>query len=77
MSKPVTYKWLLKNRYDGLYHDGDCACELNDLHPCGMEVSEIRGHCQPGYKKFAQEDGELGLSEIIKGDWYICKERKL
>lgn len=41
--------------YGGLYCDGDCACGLDDLAPCGMAEKEdeddewING-CWPGYK---------------------------
>lgn len=39
---------LKKDGYDGLYcPEGNCACELGDLHPCGEYTEE----CKPGYKK--------------------------
>ena len=37
---------LKKNGYDGLYYDGDCGCELDDLFPCG----EFSSDCKAGYK---------------------------
>lgn len=39
--------WLKENNYDGLYHtDGDCACSLDDLAPCGI----LELGCLAGYK---------------------------
>lgn len=39
--------YLIVNKYDGLYHeDGDCACEVQELAPCG----EISVDCRAGYK---------------------------
>lgn len=55
---------LTANGYDGLYNtDGECACELSDLAPCGG----ITGECRPGHK--IPCDGEGG-SECM-GDCYF------
>ena len=32
--------------YDGLYYPGECACELDNLFPCGEGGED----CLPGYK---------------------------
>jgi hypothetical protein len=54
MTKPKTVleivrQYLKTNGYDGLYNeDGQCACLLDDLHPCG-EYNDI-SECSPGYK---------------------------
>lgn len=47
--KIETLNRVLKNKgFDGLYcSEGECACEIGDLNPCG-EYSE---DCKPGYKK--------------------------
>ena len=37
--------YLRENGYDGLYSDNDCACELDDLAPCG----EFQTDCEVGY----------------------------
>lgn len=38
---------LRADGYDGLTHcDGDCACEISDLAPCG----EILDTCEAGYR---------------------------
>ena len=38
--------FLIRNKFEGLYHAGECGCELDDLMPCGEDPS----HCEPGYK---------------------------
>ncbi len=43
----IVKKYLEENGFDGLYEPGECACEINDLFPCG-EGSLV--HCKPGYK---------------------------
>lgn len=42
-------KAALRDRgFDGLFNEyGECACELNDLNPCG----ECYSHCIAGYKQ--------------------------
>ncbi len=49
--KPPTVRdilrdWLKANGYDGLYHDVDCACLIDDLAPCGGDCMG----CHVGYK---------------------------
>jgi len=49
---------LKRDGFDGLYcSEGECACEIGDLNPCG-EYSE---ECKPGYKKTYDQ-----LSESMK-----------
>lgn len=43
----ITEKYILDNKYDGLYNPGVCACEIGNLMPCGEpDVND----CMPGYK---------------------------
>jgi|TARA_Y100000310_G_scaffold141356_1_gene140803 hypothetical protein len=55
----IVTDYLEKNGFDGLYHDGDCACENKDLAPCG----EIEGSCEAGYKTDAPKH--------CPADWHI------
>jgi len=43
----IIEKWLLENKYDGLFNaEDECACEIGDLMPCiGPQID-----CEPGYK---------------------------
>ena len=51
--------YLKTNGYDGLFHDSDCGCKIDDLAPCG----ECMDDCEPGYLYPAPNGGEF--------DWYI------
>ena len=42
----IVKKFLMKAKYDGLYHLRGCACTFSDLAPCG----EIKGDCRAGYR---------------------------
>ena len=42
----VLQQHLIKAGYSGLYYPGECACEINDLAPCGEDYSE----CEYGHK---------------------------
>ena len=43
----IIKQWLKAHKYDGLYNaDGECACEVNGLCPCGEDM----GLCKPGYR---------------------------
>jgi hypothetical protein len=42
----IVKQWLIDNKYDGLYADFACGCDLNDFMPC----SDWVGGCEPGYK---------------------------
>ena len=67
-----TDKWLKKHNYDGIYCDGECACEIGDLHPCGIDDDEL---CEPGYKHYdprPKHEGEWCISsskDIKDVDW--------
>jgi len=42
----IIIDWLTSHGYDGLYNaDGQCACKLGDLMPCGEPGID----CAPGY----------------------------
>lgn len=43
----IVDEWLRANGYDGLYNEGECACSVGDLMPCG-EPSEF---CTAGYNQ--------------------------
>jgi hypothetical protein len=43
----IVKKHLEDNGYDGLYHDNDCGCTLDDLGACSCFCLE----CTPGYKQ--------------------------
>ena len=46
--KDVIKDFIKESDYDGLYNiDGECACELSDLQPCGENFSD----CILGIKK--------------------------
>lgn len=42
---------LKEKGFSGLIHgDGECGCEIDDLAPCGIDISECRAgykHCDP------------------------------
>lgn len=41
-------KALLKaNDFDGLFHDNDCGCKIDDLFSCG-EITDDCDDCEPG-----------------------------
>ena len=43
----IVKAYINNNGYDGLFNaDGECACEKDDLDPCG----EMSGECYAGYK---------------------------
>jgi len=43
----ILQDWLFTHGYDGLFdNDGECACELDDLMPCG----EPSPNCTAGYR---------------------------
>ena len=55
--REITVDWLETHGYDGLYsEDGDCACQLSDLMPCG----EPGVGCSAGYKAPCGDDCYLG-----------------
>jgi len=58
----IIRSYLKSNGFDGLYHDGDCGCELSDLCPCQNDFSE----CTPGYKIQSEDGSEFDF--YIVGD---------
>lgn len=56
---------LIDDGYTGLYYDGECACEIDDLAPCG-ECNQDNGEefingCSPGYKFVDSENPNFCL----------------
>lgn len=59
--------WLKRHGFDGLYNaDGPCACEVDDLYPCGE-----RGDCRPGVKTTFTSGESCGCGAGC--DWHIGK----
>ncbi len=55
----IVKSWLRGHGYDGLYNEGECACVVADLAPCG----EIGHDCKAGYKTDGcTEDCGLGCN---------------
>ena len=52
--KEIIATWLKDNGFDGLFHDSDCGCLVEDLAPCCEDIS----HCEPGYRYTAPPDSE-------------------
>ena len=44
--KEIVKEWLAWKGFDGLFNSYGCACELDDLMPCG----EVHTDCCSGYK---------------------------
>ena len=42
----IAAEWLKTNGYDGLFLVSECACEIDELMPCG----EPHPDCEAGYK---------------------------
>ena len=60
-------RWLVAHGYDGLWNaDGQCACEADDLYPCGE-----RGACRPGYKETCTEACEHEMLGPLALNWHI------
>ena len=59
--------------YDGLYcPEGQCACELGDLCPCGEDPVD----CKPGYKRtYDQLSDEMKKHSDPDCDWFIVGEK--
>jgi hypothetical protein len=61
--RQIVEKYLRENGYDGLYNSNDCACDLNDLMPCGF----WDGDCKAGYKHSCNCE--------VKHNFHICSEK--
>lgn len=59
MTKPMTVIQIVsaaikQGGFDGLYDEhGECACELDDLAPCGG----LQDGCTMGYRYVCNDDG--------------------
>ena len=74
--KEIVREWLLENGFDGLHHESDCGCKVDDLAPCGECFSE----CTAGYEiKWPCGCGDWVISSskeyAIKDECLICGER--
>lgn len=64
-SREIIRKYLKENNYDGLFCDGECGCQIDDLFPCwdgGLD-------CEPGYKIECNKDDDCPI--CCGGDWHI------
>lgn len=57
--------WLTLRGFDGLWSQGECACKVDDLYPCGE-----RQNCQPGYlttcpPTCGEHDWHIGLKVVV------------
>jgi hypothetical protein len=50
--KTIVSNYLKANSFEGLFSDGECACELSDLMPCCEDCSA----CEPGFKVSCPEE---------------------
>ncbi len=62
----IVKEYLQAHGYDGLWNEGNCACFVADLEPCGESMTS----CQPGYR--APCDGSC---ESGKCEFHIVAER--
>lgn len=59
----IVKNYLIENNFDGLYNENyPCACEINNLFPCGFDGQIL--NCSPGYKLIAK-DCECNRDECI------------
>ena len=63
----IIQSWLMQNGYTGLFYSGECACEIDDLFPCG----EIERYCEAGYKVDCTEN--CNHDDLC--DWHIQREK--
>lgn len=69
MSNPtaeeIIMAYLVANGFDGLYNrDGECACEVADLFPCGS--AGVRW-CRAGYRQPCDcGEHDLHIGEVMK-----------
>lgn len=74
----IIKKYIEDNGYDGLYQtEGECACKIDDLYPCGEGGLE----CNVGYKtpcpKIEDPEGEYHCECLGKeGDWHISATKE-
>jgi hypothetical protein len=68
--KDIVRLYLASFGFDGLYHEGDCACLIDDLVPCDNDCSG----CKPGYKVPCKGGDDCPLDGDC--DWHIAGEKK-
>ena len=64
----IVAEYLEANGYGGLFHNGDCGCELNDLAPCCEALTD----CEAGYRVVGC-DAQCGQG----CDWHICRSKEV
>lgn len=61
--------------FDGLFYDGACACDLDDLAPCGNcgleDLEDFINGCEGGYKHFDPRP-----EHAVHADWAIWRKKE-
>jgi len=57
--KEIVKGYLAANRFDGLYNESLCSCDIDDLDPCDSMSSE----CEPGYKHLCSKCSDIRKDE--------------
>jgi hypothetical protein len=70
-AREIITEWLKAHGYDGLFSDGECACDTSDLIPCDGSCAE----CQPGYKSQCSPNSEDMCEACGNGGWHIQAEK--
>ena len=78
--REIVEKYLKENKFDGLFNgEGQCACELSDLIPCGNDDIMT---CQCGYKHYCQDcsndikdNCEIDIDENNSGSFCISENK--
>lgn len=74
--KPLTVGDLIadcitKYGYDGLYsEDGECACEVDDLAPCGW----LNSNCKMGYRYWCS-DADCEFTADAGRHWHMREQK--
>lgn len=71
-------EYLENNNYDGLFNpEGDCACENDDLFPCGEyePICDEADDCEPGYKIACDCGDDHNFHISRTGESCGCEER--
>jgi hypothetical protein len=61
--KQIVTHWLAMNGYDGLYHEGDCGCPIDELMCC----QDCCDGCEPGYKVVFEGEEGIGPTRDATG----------
>ena len=67
--RDIVLEYLVKNGYDGLYSDFECACDLKTLVNCGDDMED----CQPGYRGVCDCEDDEGNDP--EHDYHIVSEK--